>query len=267
MSSSNLNSNKSYYLKNHFYADAWDIMDEVFSDPAHGHAGNKKGSKKLTKLAGIYSKAVVLDIGSGIAGMGIYLAKELKCWVTCIELSKDMNAKARRFAKLHEVSERITFVTSDVNKVNLGHNKYDFIFSLDALVQIANRQKLFEKCHRALKHAGKLAFADYILNYQCNENVVNEYLSSIASPGMETLSSYIDLLRGAGFEITHKESKKKESEKWIAEIVCRLEDNKAYFIKKFGTEEYESIHVAFSGWLDLSIKGFFTYCRIVAKKN
>lgn len=254
-------------LANFFYADAWGIMDEVFPDTTHGHVRNARGSEELAILAEITNGTKVLDIGSGIAGLGVYLAKNYNCRVTCVDLAEDMIKKAMKLAKLQGVYDYMTFHTADIGNFNLGYEQFDYIFSMDALVQIGNRLALFEKCHRALTSKGTLAFTDYILEFPSNDKDINKYLQLIASPGKETLQSYTELLTRAGFCVTCKKSKKKEAVKWIGQLVHRLKKRELDFIEKYGNEEYEAILAAFSGWLSFAQAGMFNYCQIVAKKT
>jgi cyclopropane fatty-acyl-phospholipid synthase-like methyltransferase len=98
--------------------------------------------------------AHVLDIGCGMGGPAIYLARRAGCHVTGIDASPASIGVARDTAIAAAVAERVRFVSGDVLEIDVPAEVFDAIVGQDVFVTIANPARLFAVCHRAFRPAG-----------------------------------------------------------------------------------------------------------------
>ena len=84
--------------------------------------------QETLKLFGKNSNLRILDIGTGSGCILLSLLKERRNFIgTGIDISKKALNVARFNAKLHQLSHRVKFFNSDVDKFLIG--KYDIIVS------------------------------------------------------------------------------------------------------------------------------------------
>jgi SAM-dependent methyltransferase len=103
--------------------------------------------------------AHVLDIGSGLGGPAIYLARQMGCRVTGIEASAEHVRAAADAGADAGVADRVRFVAGEVVNAGFPLGAFDGIVSHDAFVTVANKRRLFALCRRWLRPGGRLAAA------------------------------------------------------------------------------------------------------------
>jgi SAM-dependent methyltransferase len=101
--------------------------------------------------------AHVLEIGSGIGGPAIYLARQAGCHVTGIDASPANVWLARDSATAAGVADCVRFVVGDVSISHVPAKAFDAIVSHDIFITIANPACLFATCHRVLQPGGRMA--------------------------------------------------------------------------------------------------------------
>jgi SAM-dependent methyltransferase len=105
------------------------------------------------------SNAHVLDIGCGMGGPAIYLARQAGCQVTGIDVSPANVRVARDTATVAGVADCVRFVDGDILGADFAAETFDAIVGHDVFLTIANTARLFAMCHRVLRPGGRMACA------------------------------------------------------------------------------------------------------------
>src|SRR5207245_263029 len=100
----------------------------------------------------------VLDIGCGIGGTAIYLAKRFDAQVLGITISPVQAAMAARSAAETGITS-CRFVAMDAEELAI-RNEFDVVWSVEALSHMANRDRVLEDALGLLKPGGKIGIID-----------------------------------------------------------------------------------------------------------
>lgn len=160
--------------------------------------------EKLTELLEITPLTKILDVGCGMGGSSIYLAKKYQAIITGITISQkqvDLATQHAHAIKIHNV----TFKIEDALSLSsIENNSFDIIWSLESCEQFYDKQLFIEQAYRVLKPGGKLMLATW-----CSDK--DEYLNEFAKkylklcnafdlPYMPTIQHYYSLLKKQGFD-------------------------------------------------------------------
>ncbi len=142
--------------------------------------------KLLVERSGIERNSDVLDIGCGIGGTSIWLAKNYGCNVTGITISPVQVEMAEEQCKKEKLNRKPTFFVSDANYLNLTR-KYNIIWSIEMISHLENRKEFLEKCAEGLEIDGKLIIADWFKDSGLNEEKIKNYIKPIEEGMMVSL--------------------------------------------------------------------------------
>jgi len=160
---------------------------------------------KLAELVEITPNARVLDVGCGMGGSSIYLAKNYNALVTGITLSQKQVEIASRTAKENNI-KNISFKIEDALFLeSFDDNSFDIVWSLESCEQFFDKNMFIKQAYRVLKPGGKLMLATW-----CSSH--NEYDGHLAKkyqklcfafdlPYMPTIECYCDLLKAENFTV------------------------------------------------------------------
>lgn len=126
----------------------------------HFHTGGLRASRELMELARIEAEDRVLDIGAGLAGPARLLASVRGCRVDCIELSPDFCAGATLLNRLTGLDGRIEVHTGSALELPFADATFDVVWMQNVGMNIADKRKLYDEIHRALKPGGRYVFQE-----------------------------------------------------------------------------------------------------------
>jgi SAM-dependent methyltransferase len=99
----------------------------------------------------------VLDIGSGLGGPAIYLARQRGSHVTGLDASAESVRRAQAAAVEAGLAHRVNFVAGDILTAAFPAGAFAAIVSHGAFMTIANKAHLFAQCRHWLRPGGRLA--------------------------------------------------------------------------------------------------------------
>jgi len=212
----------------------------------------------------------VLDVGCGVGGTSVYLAKKFGVKVTGITISSVQVEMAQQYAKEEKVADRVTFVRMDAEKISFPQNSFDVVWISEALSHLSKKELFFEHSNRLLKMGGRLALADWTKAEGISEEQEKTFIKPIEEgmllPPVATLDQYCFWLQRHGFRIVYAED--------ISENVKKTWDICLDLIKSpslWGlavTQGKDFLHFLRSFWAMRQGYGSkaFVYCLIVAEK-
>lgn len=125
-------------------------------------------------LGPVYAGEKVLDVGCG-AGLDMILASQLvglSGWVCGIDLTPEMVEKARaNLARVGAANASAAVASSEA--IPYDHDTFDVVISNGVLNLSPLKEQSLREIFRVLKPAGRLQFADIILNEDLPQDVAN----------------------------------------------------------------------------------------------
>ena len=132
--------------------------------------GNKINEiEYLIRNSKINNESIILDWGCGMGWLVVYLAKKYNCRVEGINISKKQLFYANKLAVEEKVTHLTRFYLYDGKKLPFPNNRFDIVYSQEALVHAPDKQLAFGEIFRVLKPGGELSIQDWFANEE-NEN-------------------------------------------------------------------------------------------------
>ncbi|MHB8692497.1 MAG: SAM-dependent methyltransferase [Solirubrobacteraceae bacterium] len=124
------------------------------------HTLGRFATSALAELAGITAADHVLDAGTGIGGTARFLAHEIGCRVTAVDLTAEYCAIAEWLTAAVGMSERVTVLEADVLDLPFPATTFDVIVSQHVQMNIGDKPSLYREARRVLAPGGRLALWD-----------------------------------------------------------------------------------------------------------
>lgn len=124
------------------------------------HSGGRNATMRLAQLAQINGSERVLDVGCGIGGPSRYLASRFGCRVTGVDLTADFVALAGMLAQRTRLSDKVSYRQGDALDMPFADASFDLVWSQNAAMNIADRDRLYAEMRRVLAPGGRLALQE-----------------------------------------------------------------------------------------------------------
>ena len=124
------------------------------------HSGQRNATVRLAQLAGVGGAQHVLDVGCGIGGPSRFLAKQFGCRVTGLDLTAEFVEVASMLARRTGLAGKVNYRQGDALDLPFADASFDLVWSQNAAMNIADRDRLYAEMRRVLKPAGRLAIQD-----------------------------------------------------------------------------------------------------------
>ncbi len=124
------------------------------------HTGQRGATMRLAEMAGVTGSERVLDIGSGIGGPSRYLAHAFGCSVTGLDLTPEFVDVATMLAERTGLAHKVVYRQGNALDLPFAEASFDLVWSQNAAMNIADRDRLYREMRRVLKDGGRLALQD-----------------------------------------------------------------------------------------------------------
>ncbi len=124
------------------------------------HSGQRNATVRLAQLARVSGAEDVLDVGCGIGGPSRFLAKAFGCRVTGLDLTAEFVEVANMLARRTGLAGKVTYRQGDALDLPFPDASFDLVWSQNAAMNIADRDRLYAEMRRMLRPAGRLAIQD-----------------------------------------------------------------------------------------------------------
>ena len=124
------------------------------------HSGGRNATVRLAQLAQINGSERVLDLGCGIGGPSRYLASKFGCQVTGLDLTAEFIALVAMLAQRTRLADKVTYRQGDALDLPFADASFDLVWSQNAAMNIADRDRLYAEMRRVLAPAGRLALQE-----------------------------------------------------------------------------------------------------------
>jgi ubiquinone/menaquinone biosynthesis C-methylase UbiE len=158
-------------------------------------------SRKVTDTLGLRAGERVLDAGCGPGETAVYLATQFGVDVTGITVSDYEIEQGNRRAAVAGVAERARFQYGDFMELSFPDNSFDAVLALESLQNAPDLAQVLGEFHRVLRPGGRLTFSDFSLESSLSDKRVATFMRTLKLGALPTLTEWLGLLRGAGFEV------------------------------------------------------------------
>ena len=153
--------------------------------------------------AGIARGASVLDVGCGLGGTAIYLARRYGCRVRGITISPRQAERARKNVECAGTDDKVEIVTGDAEALDFPEAAYAAVWTMESSEHFADKAAYFRKAAEALKPGGVLVLTAWTGDPE------RERVRSVARwglcAGIQTAQQYAEQIAAAGLELRAQE--------------------------------------------------------------
>ncbi len=204
------NSIRSHYqLGTLFYRLLWGphIHHGLWSGDETASVAQVQLTDTLADLAGIVATDEVVDIGSGMGGSAIRLAKERGCHVTGVTLSPVQRHWAAVSAKLSRVGGRTRFLAADAEQVAFDSESIDVMWSVECTEHLFDKREFFRRAYHWLRPGGRMAvcvwFEGEDTSRDDHRQQCEEVCRRFVCPSLATREEYASWMTEHGMRIVH----------------------------------------------------------------
>ena len=119
-------------------------------------------TETLSRHAGLCGGERVLDVGCGMGGSSIHLARKLGCRVTGITVSP----LQRRWATLSAMGRRVSRLTDfqcvDAEQVEFSPETFDVVWSIECTEHLFDKEAFFRRAAEWLRPGGRMAICAWL---------------------------------------------------------------------------------------------------------
>ncbi len=185
-----------------FYAKVWGGEDIHIGLYEEGDASifeaSRRTVERMAALAEIQPTTQVLDIGSGYGGAARHLVEKFGCSVHCLNLSEVQNERNRSLNAAAGVQDKIEVVDGAFESIPCEDDRFDLVWSQDAVLHSRNKPKVFEEVRRVLKPGGVFIFTDPMQSDDCPPGVLQPILDRIHLDALGSFGLYRRIAKELG---------------------------------------------------------------------
>ena len=124
------------------------------------HGGQRPATIRLAELLGLSGRERVLDVGSGLGGPSRFLAWRYGVHVSGVDLTAEFVRVAEMLTARTGLEGRVDYRQGNALDLPFDEASFDVVWSQNAAMNIADRDRLYAEMRRVLKPGGKLALQE-----------------------------------------------------------------------------------------------------------
>ncbi|MBP90903.1 MAG: hypothetical protein CMJ64_30030 [Planctomycetaceae bacterium] len=196
-----------YELATLFYRLLWGV--HIHHGLWNGDESPRRAQRQLIEHlfneADIPRGASVIDVGCGMGGSSIHLAKHYSCDVTGITLSSVQRRWARTAAMLKGIRGKTDFRRQDAETAEFDDESFDFLWSVECTEHLFDKPAFFQRAARWLRPGGGTALCIWLAGDEphSEEDVrqVKAVCDAFLCPSLGTEKDYTMWLEDARLEV------------------------------------------------------------------
>lgn len=189
-----------------FYGALWGehIHHGFWEDGESPARAQVKLVERLVSRAHIPHKSHVLDVGCGIGGPAIWLARSLNCSVLGLTISPVQACMATARARAAGLDSHIRFEVRDANRLRFDAATFDVVWVIECSEHLMDKSRFIESCARVLRPGGVLALCAWL---KVDSRARPEHAQLVAAvcrgmlcPQLASMLDYTGWMRESGFQ-------------------------------------------------------------------
>src|SRR5262249_34166206 len=145
--------------------------------------------------------ARVLDVGCGLGGSALWLARHLGCTVTGITISPVQVQMAAERARTENLGDRVRFLHMDASQLDLAPESFDVVWVIECSEHIDDKAGLLTACARLLTPGGRLALCAWLAadsRTPEHAQLIAEVCRGMLCPSLSSLTDYTRWMEEGG---------------------------------------------------------------------
>jgi MPBQ/MSBQ methyltransferase len=171
------------------------------------HMGGRATTAEIVGRSGLTASDRVLDIGCGLGGLVRYLASEVGCRVTGLDLTPEYIDIAKEFTELTGLSAMADFVIGSALSLPFDDKIFDTALTFHAGMNIADRETKYREAARVLRPGGKLVIYDVLKGAEPGMRFPTPWAETQKTSHLVSAEKLRHLLSSAGFSILNAEDR------------------------------------------------------------
>lgn len=242
-----------YDLSTLFYRLLWGnhIHHGLWDNDESPRAAQLRLTETLADLAQIRQGQRVYDIGCGMGGSSIHLARRHQCHVTGVTISPVQRRWARISSRWTGVADLTEFYCEDAESIEFPPDSADVVWSIECTEHLFDKPRFFERVSNWLKPGGRVAICAWLegahAQSQANKQAVYDVCEGFFCPSLGSMADYRHWMTSAGLVVesqhdwTHRVLKtweicerrvRRTGVRWLAKLIDR---NAVMFLDRFKT--------------------------------
>jgi len=171
------------------------------------HIGGREATAHAVAKLTLDTKAHLLDVGCGIGGAARYIAAEIGCRVTGLDLTPEFIEVARRLTELTGLDDKIAYECASALDMPFEDGAFDAAITLHVAMNIRERATLYGEIARVLTPGATFCVYDVMKTGAGELTYPVPWAESPETSHLTTADEMRGLLDGAGFELREVEDR------------------------------------------------------------
>ncbi len=171
------------------------------------HAAQRRQEIGVAELLGLGPGIRAADIGCGVGGPLINIAKATGASITGLNLNAYQLARCRTAVRRAGLRDKCDFLLANYMDVPLEDDCFDAAYSFDAICHAPDRLLCFKELWRLVRPGGQIAVTEWCLTDRFDEShpvhrdIRERVETANATPDLPTTSRFVAAVGAAGFEV------------------------------------------------------------------
>jgi cyclopropane fatty-acyl-phospholipid synthase-like methyltransferase len=165
-------------------------------------------TEHLADVADVRASDYLLDVGCGMGGSAIHLAKERRCRTLGITISPVQRRWAAASSRWQRADQRTEFLCADAERIEFAPGTFDLIWSIECTEHLFNKPRFFRRSATWLKPGGRVAICAWLAGDTSDKRrkqQVYDVCEGFFCPSLGTADDYVDWLRASGLKVARAE--------------------------------------------------------------
>ena len=262
-----LNVARDYYNSedaDNFYSTIWGGEDihigiyESEEEPIRT-ASRRTVERMASRLDDLGEGRRVLDLGAGYGGPARFLAKNYGCRVVALNLSEVENERNRRINEDQGLDHLVEVVEGSFEEVPYEDGRFDVVWSQDAILHSAEREKVFAEAARVLKDSGQFVFTDPMKADECPDEVLQPILDRIHLDSLGSANYYRQVADEVGLREVDFEDHTEHLSTHYARVLQETEEREEELSEAVSRDYLKRMKKGLGHWIEGGRKGHLNW--------
>lgn len=196
-----------YDITTPFYRLLWGrhIHHGLWSANESPNVAQQQLTESMLAEAAIQRGAKVLDVGCGMGGSSIHLARQHDCDVTGVTISPFQRRWAAMAARYNRVSNKTDFQCIDADKAEFADASFDAIWSIECTEHLFDKSRFFANAAKWVRPSGKVAICAWLAGdepyTERGRQLVYDVCEGFFCPSLGTAADYEGWMSDAGLQV------------------------------------------------------------------
>jgi len=120
--------------------------------------------RRFFRLLGLRATDHVLDVGCGSGGPALFLAREIGCLVSGVDVNESGIRAGLALAREAGMQDKVHFRHADVREpLPFSDQAFDALVCMDVMCHLPDRRRLFDEWRRVLRPGGRALYTDPVI--------------------------------------------------------------------------------------------------------